>query len=78
MVDLLLPGGTDPNAQAAGDYTVLHQAAAFGQTEVVDALVRGGVAPKLRTDKGLTALSFAMAKGHSDTAKPLQDTGAKV
>ncbi|KAJ8559107.1 hypothetical protein ON010_g8342 [Phytophthora cinnamomi] len=60
VVQLLLAGGSDPNATIQRDgSTALHKAAFMNQTAVVWLLLRSGADPQVKDDKGLTAVDQA-------------------
>ena len=71
--------GTDVNAkESAGGSTPTIVAAAYGQTEVAELLVKHGADLEARNNDGNTALMAAAFLCHADTVKLLLDKGANV
>ncbi|EGZ25167.1 hypothetical protein PHYSODRAFT_436493, partial [Phytophthora sojae] len=60
VVQLLLAGGSNPNAATQRDgSTALHKAAFMNNPEVVWLLLRSGADPQLKDAKGVTAVDQA-------------------
>jgi Ankyrin repeats (many copies)/Ankyrin repeat len=67
----LIGAGADPNAAAAGGVTPLHRAVRNRCSAAVEALLRAGGDPRLRTDRGSTAADLARwATGRGGTGSP--------
>ncbi|MEM6797436.1 MAG: ankyrin repeat domain-containing protein [Acidobacteriota bacterium] len=64
ITQLLLGAGADPNAEQAGGFTPLHQAAVKGHGPVLKLLLGAGADPKAESDMGLTAGRLAADRGH--------------
>src|SRR4051794_37825497 len=79
-VSELLAGGTDPNQVSAGeeDGLPLCAAAAWDRAEVTGLLLAAGADVNGRESGGWTALLWAAAKGHADTAELLVEAGAEI
>lgn len=61
---LLLDAGAPVNAQQAGGFTPLHQAASRGRHELVQLLLQRGADSQLDSDSGMTAGDLARRRGH--------------
>jgi len=59
IVEQLLAGGADPNAQQMGGWTALHSAAKHGDAAMVTLLLRYGADPKVVSEDGLSALDLS-------------------
>lgn len=64
----LLAAGAPVNAQQAGGFTPLHQAASRGRESIVDLLLQHGADGSLESDQGWTAADLARQRGHRLTA----------
>ena len=80
MVRVLLAKGADTEAWDAKGFTILHHAAARGQTAVVEMLIQAGADKEARTkdDKntGMTPLLIAAMLGRAPVAEALARAGA--
>jgi len=68
---LLLSHGADPNHPQTGGYTPLHSAAANGNMELVQALLRAGADRTRISADGKTAAMLAKERGHEHIAEML-------
>lgn len=68
----LINAGGDPNGRGNYSRNFLETAAESGMTDVIDALIRNGAD---LTSFGASALSYAVSRGHKDTALLLLDAG---
>jgi len=73
IVELLLKHKAEPNAREQGGYTPLHAAAQNGDQEMIRALLYGGADLTLLSDDGRMPLDLALAAGHTQAAKLLQE-----
>jgi uncharacterized protein len=75
-----MPTRTEISESEEGDggHTDLMRAALEGQTETVNALLKGGADINARDREGRTALMFASVNRHTDSAKTLLEHGADV
>jgi len=71
IATLLLSHGADPNHSQAGGYTPLHSAAANGNAELVQALLKTGADRAAQSLDGKTASTFAKEHGHPQVAEML-------
>ncbi len=78
LVKLLLERGADANARQQGGWTALHSAAQSGCLEMVEALVEHGAAISARADNNQSAFDMALSNGHGDTARFLEQQGARL
>ena len=79
MVGKLLQAGADPNAALETGETVLMTCASTGSVEAVELLLsRGADGNAKETQKGQTALMWAVAGKHSEVARALIEHGAVV
>ncbi len=65
LCTLLLEGGADPNRAQAGGWTPLHQAAAHGRKELVEALLAHGADVAALSEDNRTPAQMAEVKGHT-------------
>ncbi len=77
VVEYLLQHKAKINGRDGSTYTPLHWACAEGDTAMVKMLLRYGADPKLTTDDGQTARSFAAARNYKDVLA-LLDTAEKA
>jgi len=59
------------------DWTALHFAAAFGQTNVVGLLLKYKADPNAKNSGDWTPLRYAEENGHTQVAKMLREAGAQ-
>lgn len=72
---LLLEAGADVNAVQAGGFTPLHQAAAAGNTGIVNLLLRYGARADVRCDQGKLPIEYAQERKHIAVIEALQAAG---
>lgn len=77
-VQKLLSAGVNPNMRDENGMTVLMQASANGQYDVVKRLLKADVNPNLQDKDGWTALMWAMRTEKEDIAQLLMLSGADV
>jgi ankyrin repeat protein len=75
IAGILLAAGASANVAQQGGWTPLHQAAAHGQTALVELLLEHGADAAARSDDGQTALDLARRGAHGETARRLQQGG---
>jgi len=73
IVGLLLKYGADPNIREQGGYTPLHAAAQNGDLETIRTLIYGGADLVLPSDDGKIPYDLALAAGHGEATKLLQE-----
>jgi uncharacterized protein len=79
MAETLLKGGANPNAALWSGVTPLMAAAKTGETEVVSVLLAHGADVNIKEPRrDQSALMWAIAFKHPDTARLLVEKGAKV
>jgi ankyrin repeat protein len=78
VVTLLLDRGSDVNALSLEGMPLLHEASAWGRSDVLRILLARNVAPNQPGRSGETALHWALACGHPDAAGVLLDAGASA
>lgn len=71
MARLLVDNGAEVDIAQEGGWTPLHQAAAHGQTQVVEMLLANGARPGRTSDDGRTASDMAREAGHQQVAERL-------
>lgn len=76
LVTLLCERGADVNSKNNLGSTPLHNAAWFGITQNVEMLLAAGADPMIQSDKGETALDYALERGKEDTAEVLRQAMA--
>ena len=69
---LLIDAGADVNATQAGGFTPLHQAAAAGNTRLVELLLKNGAKPDTRCDQGKLPADYARERNHATTLNLLE------
>jgi ankyrin repeat protein len=72
MVKYLLAHGADPNMAQNGLFRPLHEAAANGDREIVDLLLKAGADRRAKTSGGKTPADLATEKGHQELAALLR------
>jgi ankyrin repeat protein len=72
VIRLLIEHGADVNARQEGDWTALHEVAANGYDELVDALLSAGADPASTSATGQTPADLAGANGHAELAARLR------
>ncbi len=77
IISILVQAGADVNAKSDGGFTPLHAAAFFGKAEVISVLVKAGAYVNPEDSLGDTPLDLAKWKKNWNTAKELEDAGAK-
>lgn len=77
LIDQILDTGVKINWQDRFGETALMHAVLAGRTENVVRLLRNGANPKLKSDKGYTALDLATQNGYPEIAVLLRKAGAK-
>ena len=63
---LLIEGGANVNATAAGGYTPLHLAASNGNRDIVVLLLENGADRTARCDQDKTPADYARERGHTE------------
>ncbi|XP_039175955.1 CARD- and ANK-domain containing inflammasome adapter protein-like [Crotalus tigris] len=69
---------TNVNATNSANETLLHIAAAHGQTEIIDYLISKGAKREVKDNKGRTPLHRAAEKGHDKAVNRLLQAGANM
>ena len=64
MAEKLLAAGAELEAEQAGGFRPLHQAAAAGNLELLELYLAAGADPEAESDMGQTALDLARERGH--------------
>ncbi len=77
-VRMLLQAGAEVNSRAENGSTALMDAAARGNTDIIDLLIAAGAKVDAKTDQGVTALMIAAAEGHVDCVSGLLRHGADL
>lgn len=72
LVRRLVDAGADVEAEQAGGFRPLHQAAAAGRRELVDLLLEHGADTTAESDAGKTPADFAEERGHDELAELLR------
>ena len=75
LVRRLVQAGADVNAEQAGGFRPLHQAAAAGRRELVDLFLEHGADVTAESDLGKTPADFADERGHDELADVLRAAG---
>lgn len=75
LVRRLLEAGADVEAEQAGGFRPLHQAAAAGRRELVDLFLAHGADVTAESDAGKTPADFADERGHDELAGVLRPAG---
>lgn len=70
---VLVAAGADVNGTQRHEFTPLHAAAQLGDTELVEFFLSAGADPTMRTANGETPAETAVAAGHPDIARRLQE-----
>ncbi|KAA8495391.1 putative ankyrin repeat protein [Porphyridium purpureum] len=78
IAELVADVDVNQHDAATGNSTLLHIAANRGNNAAVTALVDAGADIDAENDNGMTALLFAVCKGHVRTARELLKAGADV
>jgi ankyrin repeat protein len=78
MVTKLIEGGVNPNSQSAHNNSLLHQAAEYGQIQVVKCLIDRGAQVDAKGSYDQTPFWEAILNGHLDVAQFLLDKGAEI
>ena len=67
----IIEGGFDVNSDLGGSSTVLHMAASWGRTEIVNYLLSKGADPTIRDSLNRTPEALARAMNHRETSQVL-------
>ncbi|MFY9270455.1 MAG: ankyrin repeat domain-containing protein [Candidatus Manganitrophaceae bacterium] len=77
IAKMLVARGGDVNAQQAGGWTPLHQAAIHGQIDLAEFLLDHDADPNAKADNGKTPLMMAMIGKHREMTALLQKHGVR-
>ena len=78
IVRLLIAGGADIRARAAGGTTPMHMAALGGHAEIVELLLSHGTDVNISLNSNDTPLNIAAREGHVDIVELLLQRGAEI
>jgi hypothetical protein len=67
----------NPPPTSERESTPLIIAAGLGHIDIVRTLLQAGADANMKDEKGLTALAWALVKGHTDIVELLKKHGAK-
>lgn len=74
-LQLLAEHGADMTVESEARATALHLAAIMGRRAVIPLLVNGGCRAEQRDESGLTAIQYALQRGHLEIAEMLRSGG---